>query len=109
MSTVMGDASIIRDVLDAIRARWRRRALYRAAARAGAGLAVTWGAAWVTVRTGALSGLPLTVTAALALVASAAWIALLRRRREPVPGDRALARHVEERHPDSRGSARHRG
>lgn len=94
------DLAIVRAALDDVRSRWQARRRLQVAARAGAGVAAIWGAAWIAVVAGRLGGVALGAVAMVALVASVAWLVMVVRRRTAAPNDHALARYIEERCPE---------
>jgi hypothetical protein len=92
-------AAAVRGALDDVRARWRTLATLRLAAVLAGAVAAVWLLAWTVVRLAAPGGGPLAVVAVVALIASlAVFIAVLLRRRV-APGDRVLARYIEEQCP----------
>jgi hypothetical protein len=99
MSTHSSDATIVGNALAEVRTRWSTRSTLHAAVRAALGLALLWAAGWVYVRVAGPSGGALAVLFAVVVLSSVAWIAAIVARRERPPADRALARHIEERHP----------
>jgi hypothetical protein len=92
--------AVVRDALGEVRSRWRTVARLRLAAVVAGATAVVWLVAWALVQTLALGGgaLALAGAGALAITIAACAVALVHRR--PVPGDRALARYIEEQCPE---------
>jgi hypothetical protein len=92
-------AAAVRDAIDDVRARWERLLWLQLLARATIGVATVWLAAWWIVRASALGGAALVFTALAALGAGVAAVIALAVRPRRLPGDRALARYIEEQHP----------
>ena len=92
-------AAAVRDAIDDVRARWERLLWLQLLARATIGVATVWLAAWWIVRASALGGAALVFTALAALGAGVAAVIALALRPRRLPGDRALARYIEEQHP----------
>jgi hypothetical protein len=92
-------AAAVRDALDHVRSRWQRLLRLQLVARATIGLAAVWLAAWWIVRGWTPGGAALAFTALAALAAGVAVVMTVALRRRQLPGDRALARYIEEQHP----------
>jgi hypothetical protein len=93
-------SAIVREALGDVRSRWRTLARMRLGAMLTAAVAVVWLVAWVAVRTLALDGGSLALAASIALGITIAVAAGAVARRRPAPGDRALARYIEEQCPN---------
>jgi hypothetical protein len=91
-----GGPTAAQQVLDDVAERWRTLVRRHLIALAAAGLAAIWLAAWLVERYGPTAALAVLAVAAVALAASAAWVTWVSWSRRPVPGERALARFVEE-------------
>jgi Domain of unknown function (DUF4175) len=92
-------AAAVRDALDDVRSRWERLLRLQLLARGTIGVAAVWLAAWWIVRAWALDGTALVFTALAALGAGVAAVIAVGLRGQRLPGDRALARYIEEQHP----------
>ncbi len=95
-----GLTTAVRAAVRDVRSRWRTLARLRIAAGVAAATAVVWLIAWAIVQLLALGGGALALVGAGALAVTMALCAVALVRREPVPGDRALARYIEEQCPE---------